>query len=291
MNLEAHISAQAQHFALSDVHSLTHTHSHPHSLSSTLTLTHTHTHSHSHSHSHSLTHTHSHTHSHTPSLTITLSPTLSLSPTLIHPPSLSLTLTLTLTHTHSHTHSHPHSLTLTISLPLTHSPTLTLTHFPTQSHPHSLTRRHRHHDPHLHLHRHLSLDPSASRSLDFCFWTSHTLRIGCTELNAVPHAGLGFQFLRVQVRTTGSWRSSRGSRAQKEEGERRADKMTSWRARLRLPKYHDKTSEHRGSWLSLLPSGKWKIAGTQEGVPSRFTSCESVFVGPGTTHNCLDPLL
>ena len=31
-------------------------------------------------------------------------------------------------------------------------------------------------------------------------------------------------------------------------------------------------------------------AGTQEGVPSRFTSCESVFVGPGTTHNCLDPL-
>ena len=29
-------------------------------------------------------------------------------------------------------------------------------------------------------------------------------------------------------------------------------------------------------------------AGTQEGVPSRFTSCESVFVGPGTTHNCLD---
>ena len=32
-------------------------------------------------------------------------------------------------------------------------------------------------------------------------------------------------------------------------------------------------------------------AGTQEGVPSRFTSCEPVFVGPGPTHNCLDPLL
>ena len=28
----------------------------------------------------------------------------------------------------------------------------------------------------------------------------HTLRIGCTELKAVPHAGLGYQFLRVQVR-------------------------------------------------------------------------------------------
>ena len=30
----------------------------------------------------------------------------------------------------------------------------------------------------------------------------NTLRIGCTELKAVPHAGLGFQFLRVHVRTT-----------------------------------------------------------------------------------------
>ena len=29
----------------------------------------------------------------------------------------------------------------------------------------------------------------------------NTLRIGCTELKAVPHAGLGFHFLRVQVRT------------------------------------------------------------------------------------------
>ena len=32
-------------------------------------------------------------------------------------------------------------------------------------------------------------------------------------------------------------------------------------------------------------------AGTQEGVPSRFASREHVFVGPGPTHNCLDPLL
>ena len=29
---------------------------------------------------------------------------------------------------------------------------------------------------------------------------AHTLEILCTQLNAVPHAGLGFQFLRVQVR-------------------------------------------------------------------------------------------
>ena len=56
---------------------------------------------------------------------------------------------------------------------------------------------------------------------------STTLMDMHTELKAVPHAGLGFQFVRVHVRTTGSWRSSRGSRAQKEEDERRADKMTS----------------------------------------------------------------
>ena len=28
---------------------------------------------------------------------------------------------------------------------------------------------------------------------------THTLEILCTELKAVPHAGLGFQFLRVHV--------------------------------------------------------------------------------------------
>ena len=59
-----------------------------------------------------------------------------------------------------------------------------------------------------------------------------------TDLIAVPHAGLGFHFLRVPVRTNGAWRSSRGRRAQKEEDERRADKMTSWRASLRLLRNH-----------------------------------------------------
>ena len=41
----------------------------------------------------------------------------------------------------------------------------------------------------------------------------HTLEILCTELNAVPHAGLGFHFLRVPVRTLGAWGSGRGSEA------------------------------------------------------------------------------
>ena len=34
-----------------------------------------------------------------------------------------------------------------------------------------------------------------------------------TDLTAVPHAGLGFQCLRVHVRSPGSWGSSRGSEA------------------------------------------------------------------------------
>ena len=36
-------------------------------------------------------------------------------------------------------------------------------------------------------------------------WSYNTLEILCTELNAVPHAGLGFHFLRVPVRTIGAW--------------------------------------------------------------------------------------
>ena len=44
---------------------------------------------------------------------------------------------------------------------------------------------------------------------------THTLRIGCPELKAVPHAGRGFQFLRVPVRTIGAWGSSNGEMAQR----------------------------------------------------------------------------
>ena len=86
----------------------------------------------------------------------------------------------------------------------------------------------------------------------------NTLEILCTELNAVPHAGLGFHFLRVHVRTTGSWRSSRGSRAQKEENERRTNRLTAIRSHLQC-KENIKTLKHRGSWLSLLPFGKGKL--------------------------------
>ena len=42
----------------------------------------------------------------------------------------------------------------------------------------------------------------------------NTLRIGCAELKAVPHAGLGYHFLRVQVKPNGGWGSSNGSEAQ-----------------------------------------------------------------------------
>ena len=42
----------------------------------------------------------------------------------------------------------------------------------------------------------------------------NTLRIGCTELKAVPHAGLGYHFPRVQVKPNGGWGSSNGSEAQ-----------------------------------------------------------------------------
>ena len=34
-----------------------------------------------------------------------------------------------------------------------------------------------------------------------------------TDVNAVPHTSLGYHFLRVQVRTIGAWRSSKGEGA------------------------------------------------------------------------------
>ena len=105
----------------------------------------------------------------------------------------------------------------------------------------------------------------------------NTLEILCTELNAVPHAGLGFHFLRVHVRTTGSWRSSRGSRAQKEENERRTNRLTAIRSHLQF-KENIKTLKHRGSWLSLLPFRKRKIAGTSS-WPSWISHFTGSFVG------------
>ena len=46
-----------------------------------------------------------------------------------------------------------------------------------------------------------------------------------TDLIAVPHADLGFHFLRVPVRTIGAWRSSRGKGAKLASRERN-DKVT-----------------------------------------------------------------
>ena len=45
-----------------------------------------------------------------------------------------------------------------------------------------------------------------------------------TELVAAPHAGLGFQFLRVLVKPDGGWGSSRGTEA-KGVSRRRSDRM------------------------------------------------------------------
>ena len=44
--------------------------------------------------------------------------------------------------------------------------------------------------------------------------TKHTLMDMRTDLTAVPHANLGYHFLRVQVKPNGGWGSSNGSEAQ-----------------------------------------------------------------------------
>ena len=90
------------------------------------------------SHSHSLSHSHSQSH------------------TLTSPTHLQ-SHTHTRTHSLSHSHSHPHLLSPTLTRTHTHSPTHTHTHTPSQ--PHSLTPTFTSSPP--------SLDPNASRSLDF----------------------------------------------------------------------------------------------------------------------------
>ena len=79
---------------------------------------------------------------------------------------------------------------------------------------------------------------------------THTLRILCTELKAVPHAGLGFQFLRVHVQPTGTLRTSRGKKA-KSSKRRRSDRVTTFvhgcRVRLSLlPSVKEKKSRYVG---------------------------------------------
>ena len=88
-------------------------------------------------------------------LSLSLSPSLSLTHTRSHSHSL-----FTHTHIHMHSHSHSHSLSLTLALTLTH------THTPSHPHSHSLSSTLTH--THLHFITTItSLDPNASRSLDF----------------------------------------------------------------------------------------------------------------------------
>ena len=54
---------------------------------------------------------------------------------------------------------------------------------------------------------------------------THTLMDMRTELKAVPHASLGYHFLRVQVKPNGGWGSSRGTEA-KVSSRRRSDRVT-----------------------------------------------------------------
>ena len=100
---------------------------------------------------------------------------------------------------------------------------------------------------------------------------THTLMDMRTDLTAVPHAGLEFHFLREHVRTTGSGRSSRGSRAQKEENERRTNRLTTFRSHLQF-KGNINSSSLRGSWLSLLPFGKGKCRYVQSASRLHITA-------------------
>ena len=90
---------------------------------------------------------------------------------------------------------------------------------------------------------------------------THTLRIGCTELKAVPHAGLGFHFLRVQVR-----------KPEKEEEVQQVQQGHKvWRNHRTIDRQNDVVRSHLqiktktlcntmswGSGLSLVPF-RWKF--------------------------------
>ena len=203
-----------------------------------------------------LSHTHTHSHSHPHSLTLSLSFT--------HTHSLTLTHTDTDTHAHSrhsHSRSHSHSLSLSLSLTLTlththttHS-TITLTHTRSPSHTLTLT---------LTLTPLIlqSLSPTLALTLTLTLTLTHTLEILCTELNAVPHAGLGFQFLRVPVRTIGAWGSGRGSEAKSSRSKtaNESNRLTTCRSHLPL--------EVLGLASCHFSKRKMKKAGTSVSVPT-----------------------
>ena len=73
----------------------------------------------------------------------------------------------------------------------------------------------------------------------------NTLRIGCTELKAVPHAGLGFHFLRVRVRTNGAWGSARGNRAKSSRSKTASESNRVTAARAHLQKVNQIPKQYR----------------------------------------------
>ena len=82
---------------------------------------------------------------------------------------------------------------------------------------------------------------------------THTLTLMHTELKAVPHAGLGYHFLRVQVKPNGGWGSSNGSEAQsasaKSTSSRRRDDggpcVTARKMRVTACKHHNQAGTSR----------------------------------------------
>ena len=102
--------------------------------------------------------------------------------------------------------AHTHSLTLTLTLTLPHSHSLIHSH----SHSHSLSL----------ITLTLPLPLPLTLTLTLPLSLSRTL-----PLSLAPHAGLGYHFVRVRVRTPGSWRSSRGKGA-KLESRKRNDGVT-----------------------------------------------------------------
>ena len=102
-----------------------------------------------------------------------------------------------------------------------------------------------------------------------------------TDLTAVPHAGLGYHFLRVHVRTPGAWRSSKGRVAQS-VSRKRSDRLTSRRASVRV----DDQSTPPSSYRSFVACGGYD-------EPYAPAKCETIQKNPcdykGHTHTHTPP--
>ena len=116
-----------------------------------------------------------------------------------------------------------------------------------------------------------------------------------TELTAVPHAGLGYHFLRVQVRTTGSWGSSKGSGA-KSASRGRNDRVTTERASLRSVKLNSANVsaqhgigqlENRSSDISLATEASSLDCHFCGQTVPLLKQCKRIPVTTRGTHTCL----